>query len=955
MSDNLPSLGLSDFGTFFETVHGQAPFPWQSRLLAEIQETGSWPSLLDLPTGVGKTAALDIALFHLALEAGRPARRAALRIIFTVDRRTIVDQATTRALKLAKALESPTHPILVAMKTRLASLSRSGEPLSVATLRGGMPRSDAWAKSPDRPVIAISTVDQVGSRLLFRGYGLSDAMRPIHAGLLGEDVLYLLDEVHLSEPFRQTLAAIGGRYRTWSESPTGRPFGVVEMSATPSRERPERTFGLDPSDRTHPVLAQRLAAQKPTKLIKDLRDRDFIETSVGSVKTLLDEGRRTLAVVVNRVRTARDACTALTEAVGKRAQVHLLTGRMRPLDRDDLERTLTPRIGAGRRSADDEHPIVIVATQCIEAGADFDFDGLVTECASLDALRQRFGRLNRLGKAAHCQGVILGRSGDLRSDPVYGDALHHTLTWLSSQTALDFGLERLQMPDRETLATLVAPGANAPILLPAHLDAWVQTAPIPDPDPDISLWLHGPERGSPEVTLVWRADLIPEMLEGDHQRLLESLLEALPPSPPEALSVPLAAVRRWLLGLPEPVIADVEGAVEDTAEVRAVETRAWKAIAWRADGVEVVDGRSLRPHDTLIVPALYGGLTRGNWSPDASDGDPVIDRAEEAILRQRGRVVLRLHPDVIGPSSPMPPRPDSEREREEDRMLVNDWLASVEGLPPRYSRILELLRNEPPRRRRLASLGTENITFDRSRFSPFFVVSGRRIFEGEDLVTTESEEGSFTGTEVSLEAHLEGVADFVTGFARALGLPGELASDLTLAASWHDAGKADPRFQRLLHGGDAFRAEVAPHLIAKSAMPSSDAQARKRAQTLSGYPRGARHELLSVAMLDQCDAVRAMSHDWDLVLHLVGSHHGHCRPLAPVAPDESPLEIAFERDGLTLSSRSDHGLERLDSGVGDRFWRLVRRYGWWGLAYLEAILRLGDHRRSESEQRGGVT
>jgi CRISPR-associated endonuclease/helicase Cas3 len=65
------------------------------------------------------------------------------------------------------------------------------------------------------------------------------------------------------------------------------------------------------------------------------------------------------------------------------------------------------------------------------------------------------------------------------------------LTWLSSQTALDFGLERLQMPDRETLATLVAPGANAPILLPAHLDAWVQTAPIPDPDPDISLWLHG--------------------------------------------------------------------------------------------------------------------------------------------------------------------------------------------------------------------------------------------------------------------------------------------------------------------------------------------------------------------------------------------------------------------------------------------------------------------------------
>ena len=42
------SLDVSEFATWFRTVHGVAPFPWQERLLREVLEKG-WPGTLRLP------------------------------------------------------------------------------------------------------------------------------------------------------------------------------------------------------------------------------------------------------------------------------------------------------------------------------------------------------------------------------------------------------------------------------------------------------------------------------------------------------------------------------------------------------------------------------------------------------------------------------------------------------------------------------------------------------------------------------------------------------------------------------------------------------------------------------------------------------------------------------------------------------------------------------------------
>ncbi len=118
----------------------------------------------------------------------------------------------------------------------------------------------------------------------------------------------------------------------------------------------------------------------------------------------------------------------------------------------------------------------------------------------------------------------------------------------------------------------------------------------------------------------------------------------------------------------------------------------------------------------------------------------------------------------------------------------------------------------------------------------------------------------------------------------------------------------------------------------------------------SGYPSGARHELISVSLAARVLGGLHHSVDRDLVLHLIASHHGHARPLVPQVIDTEPVDVEVPVGEMSLCASSATELHRLDSGVAERFWSLVRRYGWWGLAWIEAVLRLADHRCSEYEQ-----
>ncbi len=985
------NLSATDFTRFFEALWGFPPFPWQRRLAETVSARG-WPAALDLPTATGKTATIDIAVFQLALDAEPGVvRRAPMRIVFVVDRRLVVDSAYERAAYLARRLASPESGVLQEVAERLRHLAGPGEtPLQTVRLRGGTPREPDWVRSPAQPTVVVSTVDQVGSRILFRGYGVSGSMRPVHAGLLGSDALFLLDEAHLSQPFAQTLDSIR-RYRQqpWAEEEVG-PFAVVHLSATLPTSDPE-SFKLTEADRTHPTLQLRLEAHKPAKLRKIDRGSAEGKSHAGEFAKVarellaIDDSIGVIAIVVNRVALARAIHEHLRRSFERHdntvsADVALLIGRSRALDRERLLRELLPRLHAGRSSDDDARKLIVVATQCIEAGADLDFDALVSQIAPLDCLRQRFGRLDRLGRR-HQKGqtspaIILATPDEVAKrafDPIYGQALAATWQWLlergGKQKTIDFGLDHLELPDDRGLASLLAPRAQAPVMLPAYVDAFVQTSPAPGADPEVSLFLHGPDAAPADVEIVWRADLEEGDLADDERAC--AIVAACPPSSLETLAIPVAAARRWLTDTAPIEMADVEGAqASDALDNRHTAEHAHRrAFRWRGSDdprTGVIAPNQLHPGDLIVVPAAYGGCDQYGWNPNARAS--VRDLGFQAMLRHRRRLVLRLHPLLLSQDLSETERGAAERTwrrvadgleqwHDDKAALLHDLLA-IESLPECWRRAVHLLldrlvevrlefRNpEVPRRGAVLLL--------RRQLSPTDV---RRLIDEADseLVasepSTEGEVGSVTGARQGLRDHCERVAELACTFARRAGLPANRIRDIGLAAFLHDFGKAEERFQIYLRRGDEFAWEADRTLLAKSGTRPTLQELRHAAQ-LAGLPAGARHECWSVLLAQVLPRLQEAS-DPDLVLWLIGTHHGHGRPFFPPVSYPAPGEVlATEFSGVPLTCRVEIPPWRLDSGWMERFERLKRRYGPWEIARMEAILRLADHRASDEETVG---
>lgn len=914
------------FADFYRAIHGREPFPWQERLARRVAEKDGWPEQVGVPTGLGKTACLDIAVWWLATQADRdPQRRTApTRIWWVVNRRLLVDSTHEHAdERLARVLAEPdssglsgdAREAVAAVAERLCSLSAgtAAPPLDVIRLRGGV--ASRMPTDPSQPTVILCTLPMYGSRLLFRGYGSTRSLRPIDAAMAGTDSLVLLDEAHLALHLRTLMDALvectPGAENLLGESRSRASITALTATGDPAGER----FDLDEVDRANPVIEQRLHAAKPLE-VRRCEAGETARLLAEAARDLLAQAPRPASCLVfaNTPKTAREAFERLRGWLPD-AELLLLTGLNRERESERLRASiLDPATGmAATRPADfarDRH-LVVVATQTLEVGADLDAEYLVTEACGVRALTQRLGRLNRLGHHQHARAVYVHapppkrrgrRSRQEESDswPVYGEEPARVLQRLESAGA-DGDDRTVDLSPARVAEVLGAPNddpGRAPEVLPGILWEWTKTTTLPDGEAPVEPYFSGIQGAEYSVSLVWRVH-VPE----EGQRLWPRASDR------EALDVPIRELREAL---------ESDEAVHRLAP----------------DGmmVELTSAADLRPGDQIVLAADRGLLDRFGWNPASSE--LVVD----ALLVEQG---LPLDAKAIGRLCGLGVAAEleialgedgqEEIERSERDEAATGIVAALRAAEPppgwddgEWVAFTDSLRPDVERpRREVARLR----------------VAAPESQRPSSDFGSEYDEMSLTPEAIELDEHGRAVGATARTIAERIGLPPTLAEVVERAAALHDIGKTDARFQRWL---DPEGQHAVP--MAKSTTHHSRWEATRAA---SGWPRGGRHEDLSARLvrswLDQHPAWDDPDH-CDLLLHLVVSHHGNGRPLVPPVDDGTAANVSAVVDGVSVDVPAD--LARVDWDQPRRFRRLNERFGPWGLALLEATVRLADWRVS---------
>lgn len=969
---------IPPFDDLFAALTGHAPFPWQRRLF-ELFAEGRWPECKTcaLPTGLGKTAVIPIWLMALAENPGNVPRR----LVYVVNRRTVVDQTTNEVERLRSALASA-DGVLCDLQERLqllrgpARAAANDLPLAISTLRGQFADNHEWSADPARPAVIVGTVDMIGSRLLFSGYGVGFKARPLHAGFLGQDALIVHDEAHLEPAFQCLLEKIEEEQnKNEPHRPSDfRPLRVMQLTATTRGTKDSKAdakpFELteeeknppdaipEPTDDEPPIYKvwRRFEAKRhlvPHPVSDDSKVADEIAKRALELGFAVDvAGNRlprnvAMLVFVRTLEDVKKVCDRLTNRKDGVPGNHVqpLTGTMRGLERDrmaDPRRPDASRVFARflrRPKADapederwktDPMPgtVYLVCTSAGEVGIDISADHMVCDLSTFESMAQRLGRVNRYGER-----------DDTRVDVVYPEkfddkdklkpAREATLSLLrqlkqigqdkdghpiydASPKALRELWERTDLPCK--IEDAFSPPPTILSATDILFDAWsLTTIKEKMPGrPDVAPYLHGIADDLPQTIIAWRAEL----------DLIDRKL-------PKA---------------------------ENEKALNAIFTK-----------------HRIRPHESMTV-----GMSnqRGKWRfraiefleqmvmarPELRDAPMVIQFSRNLRLATIGELIDNPGPLSADPTLVLPAsfggiddkgmldisKPDSKKKKRDvvDNDTTDENLVSAttptSSLDVADIKGYERKKNMKPRLRVLiertddgwfarAVPGSDPLPDDWNLESPpetstpliqhIREQSGLRVrhvqalqFDGEDdPVCSLVCLSPVSAQQPREEQALDEHVAAVEGEAK------QLADALKLEEPYHSA----LLFAAKWHD-EGKKAPIWQRYIGgpnDNGEPLGKSAEWRDPELLAGY----RHEFGSLLRINphQPDNEDVC----ELALHMIAAHHGHARP---------HFSHTFDRDFTTQQT------DQTQIDAIRRFAKLQRKYGRWVLAYLESLLRAAD-------------
>lgn len=894
----MKEIGDSAFSALARAAGIDQPYEWQWQAFRRLV-AGDVPGSIVVPTAAGKT--MTIVAFVAALAAQAASGGVVSlprRLVHVVNRRILVDESTRLAQCLADALQSDVG--LSEVREALASLSATGVPLVVSTLRGGATDNGAWSLDPTTPAVVLATPDMLGSRLLFRGYGLGRSRAATHAGLLSCDTLIIHDEAHLAPAFTSLLRQVETMARTGGQSLNRPHLQVVEMTATLGSQARQRSLVCDVASDTR--LRHRMSAPKRLSLVdatqtsgKADKPQAAVLDSLVSQSLALKSADKAVAVFVSSPAVAGKVADRLVKGGVNASRILLLTGTLRGYERAQLTATEAfRRFDPGPLRTQGE-TAYFIATSAGEIGLDIDADVGLFDLTTVDRFIQRCGRINRRGQVVGDISLIHARGADLPEALVTRSVA--ALAILDSLAELDgyrdaspLALSRLCQHAGYQDAVEPPPAMRA--LEPAVVSMLSMTSLRLDevrcPPPDI--YIHGLVEDDAQINLAWR-----ELPRSGSD--LGQWLDVWPLMPAELARLPIGGAQRLLQTV---LMADAEGT--HTAEGPL-------AMVLDAQGLPIAGGAfahgdrvntlvyGLKPGQTVLLASQLGGLNaQGLPTPEATQ--PVADvsaltMAGLADMPGASTVCLAVSLDrgddgnlwslvlpvsaEIDPSDGGPADVDTPAQRFE--------ATSVEALLALARPGREILFQDAPQ------------SIDGTHWSGAVRVwSCDRVLRSADS----GDLASLTQCDRLLQEHLDLTGKAAGLIASHLRLDDDMRSMLVRAGVAHDRGKQWMQWQLAIGNTQTNRP------LGKSSGN------RFNFNVNAGY----RHELGSIVDVGKdLGAVES---------HLVASHHGWGRP------------------NYADAALSHRGCLKAAEHVAQGFAGLNESLGPWAVCHLEALLKSAD-------------